>query len=112
MILYFCFVLGYVRYLNDRREVLRAENPNLQFAEITKILANEWNSLQMPKKQQYLDAADKDKERYNKELDVYKKTDAYKQFTKSQQLEKKLKLENAQNKKDNDLVSILLIIDS
>nr|CAH7716920.1 unnamed protein product [Callosobruchus chinensis] len=81
---------GYARYLSDRRESVRAENPNISFAEITKILASEWGHLPTDRKQQYLDAAEQDRERYRKEYNAYKQTDAYKLFTK-QQNEKKLK---------------------
>lgn len=81
---------GYVRYLNDRRESVRAANPNLPFAEITRILASEWTNLPTDKKQSYLDAAVIDKERYTKEYNAYKQTQAYKSYTK-QVSEKKLK---------------------
>ena len=40
--------------------------------------------------QHYLDEAEKDKERYNKELEAYHQTEAYRMFTKKQQ-EKKMK---------------------
>lgn len=49
-LIHFHFV-GYIRFLNDRREQFRAENPNLPFAEITKVLAAEWNQLPADKKQ-------------------------------------------------------------
>ena len=45
------FVLGYVRFLNDRREKVRSENPNLPFPEITKLLAVEWSQLPANQKQ-------------------------------------------------------------
>ncbi|XP_041979045.1 high mobility group protein 20A [Aricia agestis] len=79
---------GYVRYLNERRDVLRAEQPELGFAELTRQLASEWSKLPAESKQHYLDAADQDKERYIKEWAEYKKTDAYKEFRR-QQLEQK-----------------------
>lgn len=82
--------VGYVRYLNDRRETVRSANPSLPFAEITKILASEWSSLPTDKKQQYLDAAEQDRERYTREYNAYKQTEAYKLFT-QQQNEKKMK---------------------
>ncbi|CAG9766263.1 unnamed protein product [Ceutorhynchus assimilis] len=72
---------GYIRYLNDRREGVRAANPSLSFADITKMLASEWTNLPLDKKQQYLDAAEQDRERYTKEYEAYKQTEAYKQFT-------------------------------
>lgn len=92
---------GYVRYLNDRRESVRAANPNFSFAEITKILASEWGNLPAEKKQQYLDAAEQDRERYTREYNAYKQTEAYKLFT-QQQNEKKSK----ENKDKEDTVKI------
>lgn len=56
--------VGYVRYLNERRDQLRAEQPDLGFAELTRQLASEWSKLPHEEKKQYLDAADQDKERY------------------------------------------------
>ncbi|KOB74316.1 putative high mobility group 20A isoform 1 [Operophtera brumata] len=56
---------GYVRFLNERRDQLRAAQPELGFAEITRELASEWSKLPAEEKQQYLDAAEQDKERYN-----------------------------------------------
>ncbi|XP_011301487.1 high mobility group protein 20A [Fopius arisanus] len=80
---------GYFRFLNDRREKVRAENPNMSFAELTKLLASEWSSLPAEQKQLYLDAAEQDKERYNKEFSDYKQTEAYKLFTERQSTEGK-----------------------
>jgi hypothetical protein len=54
------------------------------------MLANEWTNLPVDKKQQYLDAAEQDRERYTREYNAYKQTEAYKLFT-QQQNEKKLK---------------------
>ncbi|CAH0585648.1 unnamed protein product [Chrysodeixis includens] len=79
---------GYVRYLNERRDQLRAEQPDLGFAELTRQLASEWSKLPAEEKRQYLNAADQDKERYIKEWAEYKKTDAYKEFRR-QQMEQK-----------------------
>ncbi|KAI5637237.1 HMG (high mobility group) box domain-containing protein [Phthorimaea operculella] len=79
---------GYVRYLNERRNQLRAEHPEMGFAELTRQLASDWSKLPAEEKQQYLDAADQDKERYIREWAEYKKTDAYKEFRKSQMEQK------------------------
>ncbi|KAB0358837.1 hypothetical protein FD754_002993 [Muntiacus muntjak] len=54
---------GYVRFMNQRREQLRAKRPEVPLPEITRMLGNEWN---------------RDKERYMKELEQYQKTEAYK----------------------------------
>lgn len=81
---------GYVRFLNDKRERVRTENPTANFSDITKILANEWSKLGPQDKQKYLDEAEKDRERYTKEMEQYQQTEAYRLFTKKQH-EKKAK---------------------
>ncbi|XP_070537426.1 high mobility group protein 20A-like [Ptychodera flava] len=91
---------GYIRFLNDRREKVRNENPTLSFPEITKMLGNEWSKLSQSEKQRYLDEAEKDKERYMKELEQYQQTDSYRLFAKKLQ-EKKRKaemMEDAENR--------------
>lgn len=40
-----------MRFLNDHREKVRAENPNLPFQEITKLLAQTWSQLPQNEKQ-------------------------------------------------------------
>lgn len=70
--------------MNDRRVKVRSENPNISFSEITKVLAAEWSNLPSDQKQQYLDAAEQDKERYNKEFSDYKQTEAYRIFNEKQ----------------------------
>ncbi|XP_054623464.1 high mobility group protein 20A isoform X1 [Dunckerocampus dactyliophorus] len=76
---------GYVRFMNDRREQLRAERPDVPFPEITRMLGNEWSKLPPEEKQRYLDEAERDKERYMRELEKYQKTEAYKHFTRKVQ---------------------------
>ncbi|XP_063052839.1 high mobility group protein 20A [Engraulis encrasicolus] len=80
---------GYVRFMNDRREQLRAERPDVPFPEITRMLGNEWSKLPPDEKQRYLDEAEKDKERYMRELEKYQKTEAYKHYTRKVQEKQK-----------------------
>ncbi|XP_043263228.1 high mobility group protein 20A [Colletes gigas] len=91
---------GYFRFLNDRREKVRGENPTLSFAEITKLLASEWSTLPADQKQQYLDAAEQDKERYNREFSDYKQTEAYRLFNEKQSLEKQQETKKERNGTD------------
>jgi len=84
---------GYVRFLNDRREKIRADNPALTFSEITKLLGAEWTRLPPEDKQRYLDEAERDKERYSKELESYHQTEAYQMFL-HKQYDKRNKDEN------------------
>lgn len=44
-------VTGYVRFLNERREQIRTQHPDLPFPEITKMLGAEWSKLQLSEKQ-------------------------------------------------------------
>ncbi|TWW75786.1 HMG domain-containing protein HMGX1 [Takifugu flavidus] len=80
---------GYVRFMNDRREQLRAERPDVPFPEITRMLGNEWSKLPPEEKQRYLDEAERDKERYMRELEKYQKTEAYKHFKRKVQEKQK-----------------------
>uniref|UniRef100_A0A182K866 HMG box domain-containing protein n=1 Tax=Anopheles christyi TaxID=43041 RepID=A0A182K866_9DIPT len=63
---------GYVRYMNEHREGVRQKHPNLTPIEVTKIMAEEWSKLPEERKKPYLEAAEVDKERYNKEISEYK----------------------------------------
>jgi len=42
---------GYVRFMNDHRERIKAENPKANFTVVTKILAGEWGKLGSTEKQ-------------------------------------------------------------
>lgn len=90
---------GYVRFMNDRRETVRSENPNISFTEITRLLANEWNQLPQDQKQMYLDAAEQEREKYMQEMAAYKQTEAYRQFNEHKQ---KKKAKPNSTEEDND----------
>ncbi|NXA56671.1 HM20B regulator, partial [Nothocercus julius] len=83
-------VTGYVRFLNERREQIRMQHPDLPFPEITKMLGAEWSKLQLSEKQRYLDEAEREKQQYMKELREYQQSEAYKMCTEKIQ-EKKIK---------------------
>ncbi|XP_062904999.1 SWI/SNF-related matrix-associated actin-dependent regulator of chromatin subfamily E member 1-related-like isoform X1 [Mobula hypostoma] len=85
---------GYMRFLNERREQLRAQQPDLPFPEITKTLGSEWSKLPLEDKQFYLDEAERAKQQYIKELQEYQRTEAYK-MSKIAIQEKKLRKETA-----------------
>ncbi|XP_026202302.1 SWI/SNF-related matrix-associated actin-dependent regulator of chromatin subfamily E member 1-related isoform X2 [Anabas testudineus] len=70
-------VTGYVRFLNERREHMRARYPDLPFPEITKRLGAEWTRLAPSDKQRYLDEAEREKMQYAQELKEYQQTEAY-----------------------------------
>ena len=78
---------GYMLFLNDHREQVRAANPGATFSDMTRLLANAWQAAPQEEKQQYMEAAQQQKERYSRELIKYQQTDAYRAF--SQQLKAK-----------------------
>ena len=55
--------------------------------------------------QQYLDAAEQDKERYNREFNDYKQTDAYRLFLEKQSAEKQNELKKEKNGTDTNAAS-------
>ncbi|XP_011192264.1 putative uncharacterized protein DDB_G0280555 [Zeugodacus cucurbitae] len=64
---------GYVRYMNDRRELLRKELPSKTAIEHTKIIGEEWQKMSEDKKAPYMKAAEIDKQRYLAELHTFLK---------------------------------------
>ncbi|XP_066430597.1 SWI/SNF-related matrix-associated actin-dependent regulator of chromatin subfamily E member 1-related [Eleutherodactylus coqui] len=85
-------VTGYVRFLNERREQIRTQHPDLAFPEITKMLGAEWSTLPTEEKQRYLDDAEREKQQYMKELREYQHSEAYKMCNEKIQ-ERKIKKE-------------------
>uniref|UniRef100_A0A4W6CB98 High mobility group 20B n=1 Tax=Lates calcarifer TaxID=8187 RepID=A0A4W6CB98_LATCA len=86
-------VTGYVRFLNERREHMRARYPDLPFPEITKRLGAEWTRLAPNDKQRYLDEAEREKIQYAQELKEYQQTEAY-QITSAKIQDKRIKKED------------------
>ncbi|NXL36195.1 HM20B regulator, partial [Glaucidium brasilianum] len=97
-------VTGYVRFLNERREQIRTQHPDLPFPEITKMLGAEWSKLQLSEKQRYLDEAEREKQQYMKELREYQQSEAYKMCTEKIQ-EKKIKKEDVGSAAVNTLLN-------
>lgn len=87
-------VTGYVRFLNERREHMRARYPDLPFPEITKRLGAEWTRLAQNDKQRYLDEAEREKMLYAQELKEYQQTEAY-QLTSAKIQDKRIKKEDS-----------------
>ncbi|XP_032255592.1 high mobility group protein 20A-like isoform X2 [Phoca vitulina] len=75
---------GYMIFLNEQRSQLRARHPDLPFTEITKMLAAQWAQLSQEKKQRYVYEADKDKQRYIRELRAYQSSQACRAFLQRQ----------------------------
>jgi len=78
---------GYVHFLNERRDSVRGENPDITFSELSKKLAAEWSSLPEDEKSKYNEMAKIDKNRYDKEFADYQNTDQYKNYLESQKID-------------------------
>lgn len=61
------------------REDLKGQN--LSFTEIAKLVGENWQSLDRSEKEPYETQAQELKERYNREMNEYKKTVDYKRYT-------------------------------
>ena len=59
---------SYFLFLNERRETLKKEKPELKMGEQTKVMTTEWKAMDAKKKKKYEDLAAKDKERYESEM--------------------------------------------
>ncbi|KAI1142747.1 hypothetical protein F5Y05DRAFT_408195 [Hypoxylon sp. FL0543] len=69
---------AYVLFSNKMREDLKGQN--LTFTEIAKLVGENWQNLTREEKEPFERQAHEAKERYNRELADYKKTDEYKKY--------------------------------
>ena len=58
---------AYICFVEERRPKVVKENPKLQAKEILSKLGAEWKAMKEADKKKYVDLAEKDKARYNKE---------------------------------------------
>jgi len=71
---------AYFRYLADIRESVKAENPGIKPAPLTKICGKKWSTLEVEKKKVYQGAAEKDNTVWKAKMEVYKKTPEFSEF--------------------------------
>ena len=62
---------SYTLFCNEIREEIKKKNPNLSFAEMNKTLGEKWNKLE--DKQKYIEIAQEKKQKYQEDLEEYKK---------------------------------------
>ena len=58
--------------MNDNREKIKTDNPDIKFTEIAKVAGARWKELSAADKQPYEAKAAADKERYAAEMKAYK----------------------------------------
>jgi hypothetical protein len=64
-------VNAYIMFSRDNRSDVKEENPDMKATDVTKKLAEMWREADDDLKQEYKEKSEKDKERYNEELDSY-----------------------------------------
>lgn len=62
---------SYIIFCGDQREKVKKSNPDMSATEITSKLGELWKALPEKDRKKYADAADKDKSRYEKEMESY-----------------------------------------
>lgn len=73
---------SYMAYLHEARKIIPEERvkkglPSLNSAEMSKEVGNRWRSLTDAEKQPWIDLYNKDRERYQRQLEEYKQTGAF-----------------------------------
>lgn len=62
---------AYVFYTIERRAAVHAANPDMEFGEVTKTIANEWNNMNESQKAKYEKQSEEDRVRYESESDAF-----------------------------------------
>ena len=65
---------AYIHFCIDTRPKIVAENPDAKGTEITKILGAKWNAISVKAKKKYQKMAEKDRRRFDSEMELYKAT--------------------------------------
>ncbi|MEU7166334.1 hypothetical protein AB0A70_17065 [Streptomyces morookaense] len=65
---------AYMIFAQENRLRVREAHPAMKFGEIGKQLGIEWQRLSLAEKKPYEEKASKDKERYERQMDAYKKS--------------------------------------
>ena len=62
---------SYIIFCGAKRDEIKKKNPNMKATEITSKLGEMWKTLNDKQKQKYIDEANKEKERYQEEMNDY-----------------------------------------
>jgi len=64
---------AYMFFANENRDIVRAENPGINFGQVGRLLGEKWKALSTEDKTPYENKAAADKKRYEKEKAEYAK---------------------------------------
>jgi len=70
---------AYFRFMGEVRTTVKEENADLKHKELTKLIGVKWGELEAEKKAAYKSACDGETETWREEMEVYKKTDSFKE---------------------------------
>ena len=62
---------SYFAFTADKREEVKRKNPDLKMTDHAKILGEMWRAMSDKDKKPYMDIVEKDKKRYEKEMELY-----------------------------------------
>ena len=65
---------GYMFFCQENRNQVKESHPNIDGKDLVKILSGMWNKMTTKERAPYQAKADKDKVRYQKEMETYNKT--------------------------------------
>lgn len=65
---------AYMFFANENRDIVRAENPDVTFGQVGRILGERWKALSSEEKTPYEAKAEADKKRYESEKELYNAT--------------------------------------
>jgi len=64
---------AFMCFSNEKRSLIKQQNPNMKFVDVAKLLGNMWKKLSSDEKQIYFEISRKDHIRYNEEKQIYEK---------------------------------------
>lgn len=67
---------AYMFFANENRDIVKAENPDITFGQVGKVLGEKWKALTEEDKLPYEAKAKADKKRYESEKELYNATKA------------------------------------
>ena len=61
----------YIQFALEKRSIITKQNPTLTVCDVSNVLGNMWKNMSEDEKRKYVDMADKDKLRYQREMEKY-----------------------------------------
>lgn len=62
---------AFILFSSEQRSLIKEQNPEITFAELSKKLGESWKSVDDKTKSKFIDLAEADKDRYKKQMESY-----------------------------------------